>query len=102
MNSQVCGQCHNDTTSMATRPRRTPTRLDQMTRDAILAYYDERNFKDWNHADTFAPMIKVQHPEFETMHGGEQSPMAKAGYGCPTATWPPLRARTASTRRITG
>ena len=58
------------------------TGLDQMTPDAILAYYDERNFKDWNHADTFAPMIKVQHPEFETMHGGEQSPMAKAGYGC--------------------
>lgn len=84
MNSQVCGQCHNEyyfdgETKATTNPY---TGLDQMTPDAILAYYDERNFKDWNHADTFAPMIKVQHPEFETMHGGEQSPMAKAGYGC--------------------
>ena len=53
-----------------------------MTPDAILAFYDEKGFKDWNHADTFAPMIKIQHPEFETMYGGDQAPMAKAGYGC--------------------
>ena len=84
MNAQVCGQCHNEyyfdgETKATSNPY---TGLDQMTPDAILAYYDDMNFKDWNHADTFAPMIKVQHPEFETMYGGDQSPMAKAGYGC--------------------
>lgn len=84
MNAQVCGQCHNEyyfdgETKATTNPY---VGLKEMTPDAILATYDEKGFKDWNHADTFAPMIKVQHPEFETTYGGDQSPMAKAGYGC--------------------
>ena len=84
MAAQACGQCHNEyyfdgETKATSNPY---TGLDQMTPDAILAYYDERNFKDWNHADTFAPMIKVQHPEFETNYGGTQSTMAKQGYSC--------------------
>ena len=53
-----------------------------MTPDAILAYYDSMNFSDWNHADTMAPMIKVQHPEFETIYGGDSTRMAKIGYTC--------------------
>ena len=53
-----------------------------MTPDAILAYYDEMGFKDWAHKDTLAPMIKVQHPEFETIYGGKQTNMAKQGYSC--------------------
>ena len=84
MGSQVCGQCHNEyyfdgDTKATSNPY---TGLDEMTPDAILAYYDESGFKDWEHADTLAPMIKVQHPEFETNHGGDQSPMAKQGYSC--------------------
>ena len=84
MNAQVCGQCHNEYYfDSETKATSNPyVGLKEMTPDAILAYYDDMNFKDWNHADTFAPMIKVQHPEFETMYGGDQSPMAKAGYGC--------------------
>lgn len=84
MNAQVCGQCHNEyyfdgETKETSNPYEG---LDEMTPDAILAYYDEMGFKDWNHADTFAPMIKIQHPEFETMYGGDMAPMAKSGYGC--------------------
>ena len=84
MNAQVCGQCHNEyyfdgETKATSNPY---VGLKEMTPDAILAFYDEKGFKDWNHADTFAPMIKVQHPEFETMYGGDQAPMAKSGYGC--------------------
>ncbi|WP_080799689.1 ammonia-forming cytochrome c nitrite reductase subunit c552 [Arabiibacter massiliensis] len=84
MNAQVCGQCHNEyyfdgETKATSNPY---TGLDAMTPETMLAFYDEKGFKDWNHADTFAPMLKVQHPEFETMYGGEQSPMAKQGYGC--------------------
>ncbi len=84
MAAQVCGQCHNEyyfnpDTKVTTNPY---TGLEQMTPDAILAYYDEMGFKDWAHADTLAPMIKVQHPEFETIYGGTQSSMAKQGYSC--------------------
>ncbi len=82
--SQTCGQCHNEyyfnpTTKATTNPY---TGTDQMTPDAILAYYDDMNFSDWNHADTMAPMIKVQHPEFETIYGGESTTMARIGYTC--------------------
>ena len=80
--SQTCGQCHNEyyfdpTTKATTNPY---TGTDQMTPDAILAYYDDMNFSDWNHADTMAPMIKVQHPEFETIYGGKSTTMARIGY----------------------
>ncbi|WP_418830167.1 ammonia-forming cytochrome c nitrite reductase subunit c552 [Paraeggerthella sp.] len=84
LGAQACGQCHNEyyfdgETKATTNPY---TGLEQMTPDAILAYYDERNFKDWEHADTLAPMLKVQHPEFETIYGGKQTTMAKNGYSC--------------------
>lgn len=82
--AQVCGQCHNEyyfkgDTKATTNPY---TGLAQMTPDAILAYYDAAGFKDWEHPDTGAAMIKVQHPEFETIYGGSQSRMAMQGYSC--------------------
>ena len=33
--------------------------------DKINEYYDEYGFKDWTHKETGAPMLKMQHPEFE-------------------------------------
>lgn len=84
MEAQVCGQCHNeyyfDPDTKATSNPYTGT--DAMTPDAILAYYDEMGFKDWEHPETGAAMIKVQHPEFETIYGGKQTQMAKNGYSC--------------------
>ena len=83
LESQTCGQCHNEyyfeTDKSTTNPY---TGLDQMTPDAILAYYDAMGFKDWEHPDTGAPMIKVQHPEFEFIYGGEQSQMGAMGFAC--------------------
>ena len=72
-------QYFDPTTKATTNPY---TGTDQMTPDAILAYYDDMNFSDWNHADTMAPMIKVQHPEFETIYGGKSTTMARIGYTC--------------------
>ena len=82
--SQVCGQCHNEYYfNKETKATSNPyVGLDQMTPDAILAFYDNMNFTDWNHADTLAPMIKVQHPEFEYIYGGDAMRMAKMGYTC--------------------
>ena len=84
MEAQVCGQCHNEyyfdpDTKATTNPY---TGTDAMTPEAILAYYDDMGFKDWEHAISGAPMIKVQHPEFETIYGGKQTQMAKNGYSC--------------------
>lgn len=80
--AQTCGQCHNEyyfVDGVTTNPYKG---LKQMTPEAILAYYDEQGFSDWTHAETGAPMVKVQHPEFETVYGGDQSSMARLGYSC--------------------
>lgn len=84
MASQVCGQCHNEyyfdpTTKVTTNPY---SGIAAMTPTAILNYYDEMGFKDWEHPDTGAAMLKVQHPEFETIYGGKQTHMAQLGYSC--------------------
>ncbi len=77
--SAVCGQCHNEyyfdpDTKATTNPY---SGLDEMDPDSILAYYNEMGFVDWYQSDTLAPMIKVQHPEYETMYNSETtSPMA--------------------------
>ncbi|MCK3657696.1 nitrite reductase (cytochrome; ammonia-forming) c552 subunit [Pasteurellaceae bacterium Pebbles2] len=34
--------------------------------DNIEKYYDEIEFKDWEHSISKAPMLKAQHPDFET------------------------------------
>ena len=44
-----------------------------------LAYYEESGFKDWTHAETGAPMLKAQHPEFELWSQGIH---ARSGVTC--------------------
>ena len=44
-----------------------------------LAYYDEVGFKDWTHAETGAPVLKAQHPEFEMWNQGIH---ARSGVAC--------------------
>lgn len=85
--AQSCGQCHNeyyfDPQSKVTTNPYVGTAA--MTPDAILAYYDERGYSDWTYPGTGTPMIKVQHPEFETLYGGsssEKSHMVSMGYTC--------------------
>ena len=90
--AQTCGQCHNEyyfnpDTKATTNPYEG---LGAMDAEAILAYYDEMGFKDWEHPDTGAPMLKAQHPEFETIYGGEQSSMAKQGYSCADCHMAPM------------
>ena len=42
------------------------------TVDEIEAYYDNLNFKDWTHGISKPPMLKAQHPGFETFMRGMQ------------------------------
>jgi len=57
--------------------------------DDILAYYEETAFKDWTHAETGAPVLKAQHPEFEMwnqgIHSRRASPARTAT--CRTCGW---------------
>ena len=47
--------------------------------EEIQAYYDEVQFKDWTHAETGAPVLKAQHPEFEMWNQGIH---ARSGVTC--------------------
>lgn len=37
-----------------------------ITAEAMEKYYDEAGFSDWTHSLSKAPMLKAQHPEYET------------------------------------
>jgi nitrite reductase (cytochrome c-552) len=39
--------------------------------DQIYEYYREVGFTDWTHAETGAPALKAQHPEFENVEPGD-------------------------------
>ena len=63
-----CGQCHNEyyfepENKAVTHPY---TGIANATPDAILAYYNEMGFTDYQNPRTLTNQIKVQHPEFET------------------------------------
>jgi nitrite reductase (cytochrome c-552) len=45
----------------------------------IMAYYDAEGFKDWEHAESGAPVLKAQHPEFEMWNQGIH---ARSGVAC--------------------
>ena len=85
LSAAVCGQCHceyyfDSETKATTNPY---TGLDEMTPDSILAYYDSIDYYDWLYPTTETPMIKVQHPEFETLYGGDGTYMTTVlGYTC--------------------
>ncbi|NJK90018.1 MAG: ammonia-forming cytochrome c nitrite reductase subunit c552 [Myxococcales bacterium] len=79
MRSYVCGQCHVEYYFEGDAKTLTYPWTKGVRADDILAYYDEAGFKDWVHAETGAPMLKAQHPEFELWSQGTH---ASAGVAC--------------------
>ncbi len=79
MRSFVCGQCHVEYYFKGKEKRLTYPWNKGLKADEILTYYDEIGFKDWVHADTGTPMLKAQHPEFETYNQGIH---ARSGVAC--------------------
>ena len=77
MRSMVCAQCHVEyyfqktplkdgkTAAVVTLPWKKGTNVDDMEK-----YYDEIQFSDWVHPISKTPMIKAQHPEYETWKTG--------------------------------
>ena len=70
-----CGQCHIEYyfTPADSETMMPYHSVDQMTPEAILAYYDELGFADWTQESTGTPMLKAQHPEMETFLQGKHA-----------------------------
>jgi len=79
MRTYVCAQCHVEYYFKGAEKELTFPWHDGLTVEAALAYYDEVGHKDWVHAETGAPMLKAQHPEFELWSQGTH---ARAGVSC--------------------
>jgi nitrite reductase (cytochrome c-552) len=79
MRAYVCGQCHVEYYFKGPEKRLTYPWDKGLKADEILAYYDESGFRDWVHAETGAPMLKAQHPEFEMWNQGIH---ARSGVAC--------------------
>ena len=79
MRAYVCGQCHDEYHFSGPEKRLVYPWAKGLQVENILAFYDEQKFKDWEHADTGAPTLKAQHPEFEMWSQGIH---ARSGVSC--------------------
>ncbi len=99
MRTLVCAQCHSEyyfkktewtddkgekqTAKVVTFPWDNGT-----SAEAIEAYYDQRNFVDWTHKLSKTPMLKAQHPGYETFITGVHG---KKGLSCADCHMPYVR-----------
>ena len=88
MRSYVCAQCHVEYYFAGENKVVTFPWANGFTADNIEEYYDSYGFKDWTHAETGAPMIKIQHPEYELWTTGLH---AKSGVACADCHMPYVR-----------
>jgi nitrite reductase (cytochrome c-552) len=88
MRSFVCGQCHVEYHFKGPEKRLTYPWTKGIKVEEIMAYYDEAQFKDWTHAETGAPALKAQHPEFELWNQGVH---ARSGVACADCHMPYMR-----------
>lgn len=79
MRSYVCAQCHVEYYFQGPEKRLVFPWANGLRAEEILAYYDEAGFRDWVHAETGAPVLKAQHPEFELWSQGIH---ARSGVAC--------------------
>lgn len=88
MRSYVCAQCHVEYYFRGENKTLTFPWAKGLTIEDIERYYDEAGFSDWTHAETGAPMIKMQHPEFELY---STSVHARSGVACADCHMPYTR-----------
>ncbi len=88
MRSFACAQCHVEYHFKGPEKRLTYPWLFGLRVEQIYAYYDSIEFKDWTHAETGAPVLKAQHPEFEMWSQGIH---ARSGVACADCHMPYMR-----------
>ena len=93
MRSFVCGQCHVEYYCSGKMPLTFPWGKG-LTADQIEAFWDVTKFPhgepfvDYTHAQTGAPVLKAQHPEFELWNQGIH---ARSGVACADCHMPYIR-----------
>ena len=88
MRTFVCGQCHVEYDFKGPEKRLTYPWAKGLRVDQIYDYYREAGFTDWTHAETGAPALKAQHPEFEMWNQGIH---ARSGVACADCHMPYMR-----------
>ena len=88
MRTYVCAQCHVEYYFLGEGRVLTFPWSQGLRVEDIEAHYDAYGFKDWTHAETGAPMIKIQHPEFELHSTGLH---ARSGVACADCHMPYIR-----------
>lgn len=79
MRTFVCAQCHVEYYFKGPEKYLTYPWHKGLKMEEIEAYYNEVGHKDWVHAETEAPVLKAQHPEFELWSQGIHS---RSGVAC--------------------
>lgn len=82
----VCAQCHTEyyfENGLVKRPWSQGLALEGME-----AHYDALGYRDWEHAETGAAVIKVRHPQFEMWSQGIH---ARSGVTCADCHMPAVR-----------
>jgi nitrite reductase (cytochrome c-552) len=88
MRSYVCAQCHVEYYFKGEEKILTFPWTEGLSIDNISSYYEQAGFKDWAHKETGAPMIKIQHPEFELWSSGIHG---RSGVACADCHMPYTR-----------
>jgi nitrite reductase (cytochrome c-552) len=95
MRSYVCGQCHVEYYFRGDKKTLTYPWKNGLKVEEIEAYYDDganfadgKPYKDWVHAESGAPVLKAQHPEFEMWNQGVHS---RSGVACADCHMPYIR-----------
>ena len=84
----VCSQCHVEYYFKGEGKLLTYPWHRGIKAEKIEEYYDEVGWKDWSHAETDAPVLKAQHPEFEMWSQGIH---ARSGVSCADCHMPYVR-----------
>jgi nitrite reductase (cytochrome c-552) len=79
LRTYVCAQCHVEYYFKGPGKTLVYPWAKGVAVEQIEAYYDEVGWKDWDHPDTGAPVLKAQHPEFELWAQGIH---ARSGVAC--------------------
>jgi nitrite reductase (cytochrome c-552) len=79
MRTYVCAQCHVEYYFSGPGKTLVYPWTKGVGVEQIEAYYDEIKWKDWDHPDTGAAVLKAQHPEFELWTQGIH---ARSGVAC--------------------
>ena len=88
MRTYVCAQCHVEYYFQGENKLLTFPWENGLAIENIEQYYDDAGFKDWTHKETGAPMLKMQHPEFELFSTGLH---AQSGVACADCHMPYVR-----------